>query len=131
MSDFCCNTPLEVIALSLYWPALEVGVGYLSGADACLGRNDVGCGNILGDSGGKDATVCQFAKIVQIASIAANCESHMLVGTSLSAADNNCMVCAILSSAVTWSCVRYACKDSAVSVIINDFVFLSIAWMQR
>ena len=64
------------------------------------------------------------------ASIAANCESHILVGTSLSAADKNCTVWVILSSAVTWGYVRYACKYSFVSLIINDLFLLSIAWMQ-
>ena len=48
-------------------------VGYLSGADACLGRTGVGCGNTLGESGGKEATVRQFANIVRTDSIAANC----------------------------------------------------------
>ena len=91
----------------------------------------VGCGNNLCASGGKDSTVLQFAKIFRTASIAANCESHMLVGTSLSAAENKCMAWVILSYAVMWGCVRYSCKYSAVSVIINDLVFLSIAWMQR
>ena len=91
----------------------------------------VGRGNNFFASGGKDSTVRQFAKMFWTASIAANCESHMLVGTSLSAADKKCMAWVILSSAVTWGCVRYLCKYSAVSVIINDLVLLSIAWMQR
>ena len=129
VSGFCCNTPLEVINLYLYWTPLEVGVGYRSGDDACLCRTGVGCGNTLGDSGGKDSTVCQFAKIVRTASIAANCKSHMLVGTSFSSADKKCMEWFILSSAITWGCVRYACKYSAVSIILNDLVLMSIAWM--
>ena len=91
----------------------------------------VGRGNNFFASGGKDSTVRQFAKMFWTTSIAANCESHMLVGTSLSAAEKKCMAWVILSSAVTWGCVRYLCKYSAVSVIINDLVFLSIACMQR
>ena len=47
VSDFCCNTNLEVITLSLYWSPLEVSVGYRSRADTCLGRTGVGCGNTL------------------------------------------------------------------------------------
>ena len=123
--------PWKLFSPFLSWPPLEVGVGYCTGADACLGRTGVGCGNTVCDSGGKDSTVCQFTKIFRTALIAANCESHMMVGTSLSAADKNCMAWIILSSAVTWSCVRYSCKYSAVSVIINDLVLLSISWMQR
>ena len=127
MSGCWWDTPLEVITLSLPWPPLEVGAGYRSGANTCLGRTGVGCGNNLCDSGGKDSIVRQFANIVRTASIAANCESHMLVGTSLSAADKTCMAWVILSSTVTWGCVRYSCKYSAVSVIINALILLSIA----
>ena len=47
----------------------------------------------------------------------------MLVGTSLIASDKKCIAWVILSSTVTWDCVRYACKYLAVSVIINDLVF--------
>ena len=112
-------------------PTLEVGVGYRTGTTACLGMTGVKCGNTLCVSGGKDSTFRQFAMIVPTASIAANCDSHMLVGTSLSAADKKCMAWVIISSAVTWGCVRYLYKYSAVSVIINDLVLLSIAWMQR
>ena len=130
VSGFCCNTPLEVTTLSLFWPPLEVVVGYCGGTDACLGRTGVGCGNNLCDSGGKDSTVRQFANMFWTASIAANCESHMLVGTSLSAVDKKCMVWVIMSYTVTWGCMRYACKYLAVSVIINALVFLSISWMQ-
>ena len=108
-----------------------MSVGYLRGSNDCLGRTGVGCGNTLGDSGGIDFTVHQFANIVWTASIAANCELHMLVGESLSDADNKFMAWVILSSAVTWGCVRYSCSYYDVSVIINDLVLLSIAWMQR
>ena len=108
-----------------------MGVGYRTGAAACIGMTDVGCGNTLCDSGGKDYTVRKFAKIVRTASIDDNYESHMLVGTSLSAADKKCMVWVILSSAVTWGCVKYLCKYYSVSVIINALVLLSIYWMQR
>ena len=128
-SGCCWGIPLEVITLSLTWPPLEVGSGYRSGADGYSGTTGVGCGNTMGDSGGKDSTVRQFAKIVLTALIAASCELHMLVGTCLRAAYNNCMVWVILYSAVTWVCVRYVYKYSAVSVIISDLVLLSIAWM--
>ena len=131
VSYFCCTTPLEVMALFFSFPTLEVGVGYLTGTSACLGMTGVGGGNTLCASGGKDSTVCQFAKIVRAASIAANYELHMLAGTSLIAADKNYMAWVILYSAVTWGCVIYSCTYSAVSVIINDLVFLSIAWMQQ
>ena len=73
----------------------------------------------------------KFANIVRTASIAANCESHMFVGTSLSSADKKCMAGVIVYSAVMWVCVRYSCKYSAISVIINALVLLSISWMQR
>ena len=114
-----------------FCPPLEVGVGYRNVDAACLDMTDVGCGNTLCASGGKDSTVHQFAKIFQTASISDNCESHLLVGTSLSAADKKYMAWVILSSGVTWGCVIYSCKYSAVSAIINDLVLLSIAWMQR
>ena len=65
------------------------------------------------------------------ASIADNCESQILVGTSLSDVVKKCMAWVILFSAVTWGYVRYLCKYSAVSVIINALVLLSIAWMHR
>ena len=107
------------------WPPLELGVGYLAGA-SCLGMS-----SDTGFLGGLDSSVRQFSNIVRTASIAANCESQMLVGTSLSAADKNCMAWVILYSAVTWGCVRYSCKYSAMSVIINALVLLSIAWIHR
>ena len=34
VSNFCCTTPLEVMAVFFYWPPLEVGVGYRTGAAA-------------------------------------------------------------------------------------------------
>ena len=64
-----------------------------------------------------------FENIVLTASIAANCELQMLAGTYFSAAVKNWIACAIMSSAVICGCVRYLCKYSAVSVIINAFVF--------
>ena len=118
-----------MVTLSLHWQPLEVGGGYRSGSDACIGTTGVGYGNTLGNSGGKDSTVRQFSKIFRTASIATSCESHMLVGTSLSATYKKCMAWVILYSAVTWGCVRYICKYSAVSVIISDLVLLSIAWI--
>ena len=107
-----------------------MGVGYRIGAAVCLGMTGVGYGNNLCASGVKDSTVRQFEKIVWTVSIAANCELNMLVGTYLSASDKKCMACFILSSAVTWVCVRYSCKYFAVSETINNLVLLSIAWMQ-
>ena len=87
-----------------------------------------------GDTGflcGMDSIVCPFVNISRTASIAANCELHILVGTSLSAAVKKCMAWVIMSSAATWGCVRYSCKCLAVSVIINALVLLSIDWIQR
>ena len=72
MSNFCCNTPLEVMAVCFSWPPLEVGVGYLTRANACLGMSGVECGNTVCSLGGKDSSVIQFADIVLTASIAAN-----------------------------------------------------------
>ena len=60
----------------------------------------VECGNTVYALGGKYYSVCQSANIVQTASIAANCEFHMLVGTSLSDAYKNFMEWVILSSTV-------------------------------
>ena len=131
VSKFCCTTPLEVTAVCFYWPPLKVGIGCRTGATTCLGMIGVECCNYVCALGGKDSSVFQFSKIVRTASIAANYESHMLVGTSLSSADKKCMEWFILSSAITWGCVRYACKYSAVSIILNDLVLMSIAWMQR
>ena len=108
-----------------------MGVGYLTGATACLGMCGVECGNTVGFLGGKDSTVRQFTKIVWTASIAANCELHMLVGTYLSPFDKKCMEWFILSYAITRGRVRYSCKYSAVSVIINALVLMSIAWIHR
>ena len=82
VSGCCWDTPLEVVTLSLPWPPLEVGGWYRSGSDACSGTTGVGCGNNLGDSGGRDSTIHQFSKIVRTASIAASCGLHILVGTS-------------------------------------------------
>ena len=108
-----------------------MGAGYRSGADTCSGNTGLGCGNTLGDSGGNYYTVRQFENIFPTASIAASCESHMLVGTYLRADDKKCMAWVILSYVVTWGCVRYALKYSAVSVIISDLVLLYISWIQR
>ena len=101
VSNLCCTTPLEVMAFFFSWTPLEVGVGYCACASACLGMTDVGCGNTLFTSGVKDSTVLQFDEIDWTASIAANCELHMLVGTSFSAADKRWMAWVIMSSAVT------------------------------
>ena len=107
---------MEVVTLSLNWLPLELVIGYCSGADVCSGTTCLGWGNTLRDAGGKYSTVRQFAKIFCTASISTSCESHILVGTSLRASKNKCMAWVILSSAVTWGCMRYARKYSAVSV---------------
>ena len=75
-------------------PPLEVGVRYRSGADylGMRGDFDVLCG--------MDFIVFPFLNIYLTASIADNCESQILSGTSLSAAVKNCTPCAILSSVV-------------------------------
>ena len=70
---------------------------------------------------GLGASILQFPNIFQTASIAANCESQLLLGKYLSAADKKCIAWFSLSSAVTCGCVRYACKYSAISVTINAF----------
>ena len=131
VSNFCCTTPLEFTAVCFYWPSLEVVVGCRTDTTTCLGMIGVECGNAVCALGGKDSSVCQFGKIVQNDSIAANCESHMIVGTSLSAVDKKCMAWVILSSSVTWGCMKYSCKYPSVSVIINALFLLSIAWIQR
>ena len=118
---FCCSSPLEVMAGWFSWSPLEVGIRYRSGA-ACLGMR--GAVDVLFRM---DLIVFPFVNIALTASMAANCESQILAGTSLSAAVKNCIVCAILSSAVVWGSVRHLCKYSAVSVIINTLVLLSIA----
>ena len=66
-------------------PTSEVGVGYLAGA-SCLGiSGDIVLLYWL------DYIVRPFVNIVLTASIAANCESQIIVGTSLSAAVKKCM----------------------------------------
>ena len=70
-----------------------------------LGRD-----NTVGYTGGEGSTVHQFENIARTASMEASWESHMLLGTSLSAADKKYMVCVIISSAVTLGCVRYSRK---------------------
>ena len=72
---------------------------------------------------GLGVSVLQFPNIVWTASIATNCESHMLLVKYFSAADNKFIAWFSLSSAVTCGCVRYACKYSAVSVTIKAFVY--------
>ena len=57
VSDFCCTTPLEVMALFFSWTPLEVGVGYRTGAAPYLSKTGVGCVNTLCASGGKNSTV--------------------------------------------------------------------------
>ena len=108
-----------------------MGAGYHIRADSRIGTIGLGGGNTLVDDGGKDSMFCQFAKIVRASSMDASWGLHILLGTSLSAADKKCMTWVILSSAVTWGCVRYACKYSAGSVISSYLVLLSISWMQR
>ena len=116
----CCRTPLEVVAGWFSWSPLEVGTRYISGA-ACLCIR--GALVVLVWMG----FIVPFVNIALTASMAANYELQMLAGTSLSAAVKNCMACVILSSAVICGCVRYLCKYSAVSVIINALIFPSIS----
>ena len=73
------------MAVWFSWPPLEVGVVYLAGA-SCLGMS-VAIGFICG----LDYIVHPFVNISITASIDANCESHILVGTSLSAAVKNAL----------------------------------------
>ena len=117
----CCSAPLEVMAGWFYWSPLEVGIRYLSGA-AFLGLR--GAVDVLF---WMDFIVFPFVNIALTASISANCESQILAGIYLSAAVKNFIACANLSSAVMSGCVRYLCKYSAVSVIINALFLLSIA----
>ena len=90
----CCIAPLKVLDSWFSLPPFEVGIRYRAGAD-CLGMRDdydVLCGvNFI---------VFPFVNIALTASIADNCESQILVGTSLSAAAKDCIACVILSSAV-------------------------------
>ena len=67
------------------WPPLEVGVGYRSGA-SCLGMSGV-----IGFKCALDFIVLPFVNIALTASIAANYESQILFGASLSAAVKECM----------------------------------------
>ena len=76
------------------WSPLEVGIRYRSG-DGCLGMR--GAVDVLF---WMDFIVFPFVNIALTASIAANFESHIFAGTSLSAAAKNCFACANLSSAV-------------------------------
>ena len=78
----------------VFWSPLEVGVRYRAGA-ACLGMRvafDVLCG--------VDFIVFPFVNISFTASIDADCESRILVGTPLSTVGKNCIACVIVSSAV-------------------------------
>ena len=70
-----------------------MGVRYRAGA-ACLGMRgacDVLCG--------VDFIVVPFVKIARTSSIDANCESQVLVDTSLISAVKNFIACVIMSSA--------------------------------
>ena len=115
---------MEHFPLSLCWPPLEID-----------GRTNVCLSSTRGEFGnsmfGPGASFLQLPNIVRTDSIAANCESKMLLGKYLSAADKKFIAWFSLSSAVTCGCVRYVCKYSSVSVTIKAFVLLSIAWMQR
>ena len=62
-----------MINLSLTCPSLEVGAGYRRGVTALSGTTGVGWVKYLGDSGGKDSTVCQFENIIETTSIVASC----------------------------------------------------------
>ena len=117
----CCSEPLEVVAGWFSWSPLEVGIGYRSGV-ACLGmRGDLVVLFWMG------LIVLQFINITLMASIEANCELKILAGTSLRADLKNCIACVILSSSMIWGYVRFLFKYSAVSVITNALVLLSMA----
>ena len=85
----------------------------------------------MGEKGGKDSAVRQFANIARTASMFAIQEFNIQLGTHLNTTDKKCMVCAILYSDVQLGCVRYLCKYSALSIISSGFFLLSIDWMQR
>ena len=89
----CCSEPLEVVAGCFSWSPLEVGTRYRSGA-AFLGMR--GALDVLF---WMDLIVFPFVNIALTASVADNCDLHMLAGTSLSAAVKKCIACAIMSSA--------------------------------
>ena len=74
-----------------------------------------------------DSIVLPFVNITLTASIASNCESQIVVGTSFRAAVKRCIACVILYFYVMRSCFRYSYKYSEVSVMINALVLLSIA----
>ena len=120
----CFSSPLEVVAGWFSRSPLEVCTQYIS-VSACLFVR--GALDVLLWMG----FIVPFVNIALTASMAANCELQMLAGTSLSAAIKNCMACVILSSDVICGCVRYLCKYSAVSVIINALVFPSISCIHR
>ena len=91
---FWCTAPLEFITLSLRWPPLDMG----GRTDVCL----CSTGGLVGNSTfGLGASVLQFPKIVRTASIAANCESQLLLGKYLSAADKKYIAWFSLYSSVT------------------------------
>ena len=82
------------MAVWFSWPPLEVGGQYRAGASylGMSGAIDFLCGI--------DSFVLPFVNISFTASIAANCESQILVGTSLSAAVKKYIAWVILSSTV-------------------------------
>ena len=101
MCTVCCSAPLEVVAGWFYWSPLEVGIRYCSGA-AFLGMR--GAVDVLF---WMDFIVSPFLNIALTASMAANCGSQIIAGTSLRAAVKNCIACVILSSDVMWGYVSY------------------------
>ena len=83
MSTVFCTVSLEIMAVWFSWPSLEVDFGYRTGA-SCLGMS--GAIYFLCEL---DSIVLPFVNISLTASIDSNCESQILVGTSLSAAVKN------------------------------------------
>ena len=110
------SEPLEVVAGLFYRSPLEVGTWYLSGFACFSVRGALAVSFWIG-------FIVPFENIALTASMSANCELQILARTSLSAAVKNCMACVILYSAMICGCVRYLCKYSAVSVIINALFF--------
>ena len=112
------NAPLEVVAVLISWSTLEVGIRYFSDFACFSMRGALAVSFWIG-------LIVPFENIALTASMSANCELQIISWASLSAAVKNRMACVILSSAVICGWVRYLCKQSAVSVIINAFFRLS------
>ena len=85
---------MEHFPLSLCWPLLKIN----GRTNVCLSSTRGEFGNIMFGPG---ASVLKLPNIVRKDSIAFNCESQMLLGKSLRAADKKCIAWVNLSSAIT------------------------------